>query len=106
MVMFAPRNHLRWRAETELARHGLALDVKVEVEGNEVMLDLVHRGLGYTLQPCCGVQERIRAGRLSGAPVEGMSVTWTLGVSQARPNAPAVRELERMVREAIDERVR
>lgn len=105
MVMFAPRNHLRWRAETELARRGLALDIAVEVEGNEVMLDLVHRGLGYTLQPFCGIQERLRTGRLSGAPVEDMSVTWTLGVSQARPNAPAVRELERMVREAVDERV-
>lgn len=104
MVMLDAQNHVRLKAENELAREGLTLNAALEVEGQPLALDLVRRGLGYTLLPYCAVQVEMAAGRLSGAPVKGLGLGWTFGVNRTRAGAPAVSALVDLVLEIIAER--
>jgi hypothetical protein len=56
------------------------------------------------ITPYCAVQAEIESGELSGAPIRGLSITWSIGVSRV-PHAPAVRELIALIPRAVDERV-
>ena len=76
-----------------------------EVEGEPLTLDLVKKGIGYTVTPFCAVQAEIKSGQLSGAPIRGLTITWALGVSRVRAHAPAVRELIALIQQAVDDRV-
>jgi DNA-binding transcriptional LysR family regulator len=105
MILVAPENWLRREIQRRLARHGLALRRRLEVEGQPLVLDLARRGAGCTVLPLCAIEADLVAGRLSGAPIDGLTITWTLGVNRMRAHDPAVRELVRMVHEAIDSRV-
>jgi hypothetical protein len=51
------------------------------------------------------VQKEIEAGKLSGAPIRDLTITWELGVNRVRAHAPAVQELIRLIHQAVDERV-
>lgn len=104
MVMLAPENHVRTKIESALARKGLALNAALEVEGQPLALDLVRRGLGYTVLPYCAVRVEMAAGHLSGAPIDGLGLGWTLGVNRARAGAPAVAALVDTMRELVAER--
>ncbi len=93
MIMLAPENHVRGKVETVLSRAGISFNAALEVEGQPLTFDLVRRGLGYTLLPYCAVRAEMAAGRMSGAPIAGLSLSWTLGVNRARAGAPAVSAL-------------
>jgi LysR family transcriptional regulator, nitrogen assimilation regulatory protein len=105
MILVAPENWLRREIQRRLARDGLAPRRRLEVEGQPLVLDLTRRGAGYTVLPWCAIAADLAAGRLSGAPIEGLTITWTLGVNRMRAHNPAVRELVRLIHEAIDTRV-
>jgi len=105
MIMLAPENHVRRKAEAVLSRAGLSFNAALEVEGQPLAFDLVRRGLGYTLLPYCAVRAEMAAGRMSGAPIAGLSLGWTLGVSRVRAGAPAVRALVDTVHELVAGRV-
>lgn len=105
MVMLARENHVRAKVEATLSRLGLHLDAALEVEGQPLALDLVRRGLGYTLLPRCAVQAEMAAGRLSGAPIAGLTLGWQLGVTRDRADAPAVRALVEVLGETAAERI-
>jgi LysR family nitrogen assimilation transcriptional regulator len=105
MIVMAPENWLRREIQRRLSRQDLALRRRLEVEGQPLVLDLARRGTGYTVLPFCAVEADLAAGRLSGAPIEGLTITWTLGVNRMRAHSPAVRELVRLIHEAIDRRV-
>lgn len=106
IILLAPRNMLRASIERELGRHELKLRNSLEVEGQPLVFDLIRRGLGYTVLPHCAVQAEMAAGHVSGAPVTGLTMSWTLAVSKLRADAPAVRELVRIIHEVKEERVR
>jgi DNA-binding transcriptional LysR family regulator len=105
MILVAPGNWLRREIQRTLARHDLGLRRSVEVEGQPLVLDLARRGAGHTVLPLCAIAAELAAGRLSGAPIEGLTITWTLGVNRMREHDPAVRELVRLIHEGIDSRI-
>ena len=104
MIMLAPQNHVRAKAQTVLSRAGLAFNAAMEVEGQPLAFDLVRRGLGYTLLPHCAVHAELSAGRMSGAPIDGLRLDWKLAVNRSRAGAPAVRALSETVRIRVAER--
>lgn len=104
MIMLAPENHVRSKIESVLSLVGLSFNPALEVEGQPLAFDLVRRGLGYTLLPFCAVRAEMAAGRMSGAPIAGLGLGWTLGVSRARAGAPAVSALIELIKEIIAER--
>jgi DNA-binding transcriptional LysR family regulator len=105
IILISRRNQLRIVIERALARHRRAFRPFLEVEGQPLTHDLVQRGIGYTISPYCAVQKEIEAGKLSGAPIRDLTITWELGVNRVRAHAPAVQELIRLIHQAVDERV-
>ncbi len=105
IILISRRNQLRIMVERALAREHCAFRPFLEVEGQPLTHDLVQRGIGYTIAPYCAVQKEIETGQLSGAPIRDLTITWELGVNRVRAHAPAVQELIRLIRQAVDERV-
>jgi LysR family transcriptional regulator, nitrogen assimilation regulatory protein len=105
MILVAPENWLRREIQRRLARDGLALRRRLEVEGQPLVLDLTRRGAGFTVLPLCAIAADLASGRLTGARIEGLTITWTLGVNRLRVHNPAVREPVRLIHEAIDSRI-
>jgi LysR family nitrogen assimilation transcriptional regulator len=105
MILLSPHNRLRLKISEELARHRLAFRANLEVEGQPLVLDLIKQGVGYTVLPFCAIQAEMAAGKISGAPIKGLAMTWTLGVNRLRAHVPAVREMIRMIHQAVDSRI-
>ena len=105
IILISKRNQLRLATEQAMAKHGLDFQPFLEVEGQPLTHDLVKNGVGYTITPYCAVQAEIEAGELSGAPIRGLSITWSIGVSRVRAHAPAVRELIAHIQQLVAERV-
>lgn len=105
MVMFGRRNKVRVALEQLLGRQSLSLTPALEVEGQPLALELVRQGLGYTVLPNCAAQAEIASGRLSGAPIAGLTIEWVLGVNRARAGAPAVAALTGLLRELVSAQI-
>lgn len=106
MILFGEQNFIRRRIEHLLDEQGLALSGSLEVDGQPLLLDLVRRGVGYTVLPYCALEAEMAAGRISGAPVSGLQFDWTLGVNAMRAHAPASRALVGMIEDAVRERIK
>ena len=105
IILISRKNQLRLAAEQAMARYGLDFRPFLEVEGEPLTLDLVKKGIGYTITPFCAIQAELKSGQLCGTPIRGLSITWALGVSRVRAHAPAVRELISLIQQAVDDRV-
>lgn len=105
IILVSKRNELRIVAEQAMAQYGLKFQPFLEVEGQPLTHDLVKKGIGYMITPYCAVESEIESGELRGAPIRGLSITWSLGVNRVRANAPAVRELIGLIKDAVNERV-
>jgi LysR family transcriptional regulator, nitrogen assimilation regulatory protein len=105
IILVSKRNQLRIVAEHAMAQYGLKFRPFLEVEGQPLTHDLVKKGIGYMITPYCAVESEIESGELRGAPIRGLSVTWSLGVNRVRAHAPAVRELVALIKDAVNERV-
>ncbi len=105
MIMFPANNKLRLAVEEALEDAGLSLQPKVEIEGRSLAHALVHKGLGYITLPYCAVEAEIAAGRMSGAPIEGITISWELGINRARAGFPAVKAVRDLIRAGVDEQV-
>jgi LysR family transcriptional regulator, nitrogen assimilation regulatory protein len=105
IILLSKRNQLYVAAKQAMARHNIDFRPFLEVEGDPLTVDLVKRGVGYTIRPYCAVQAEVEAGELSGAPIRELTITWALGVNRVRAHAPAVRELIALIQKAVDDRV-
>ena len=105
IILISRKNQLRLAAEQAMARYDLDFRPFLEVEGEPLTLDLVKKGIGYTITPYCAIQAELKSGQLSGAPIRGLTITWALGVNRVRAHAPAVRELISLIQQAVDDRV-
>ena len=95
LLTYRPPNYLRLLTEAALRKRSLAFNVAVEMETLPLMIELVERGVGYTLMPKSGIAPN---SRIAMAPLRGMAVTWTLAVNRERAQRPAVRALAEMIR--------
>lgn len=105
IILLSTRNQLHLATKQAMARHHLDFRPFMEVEGEPLTVDLVKRGIGYTIRPLCAVQAEVAAGELSAAPIRGLTITWALGVSRARAHAPAVREMMALIQRAVDKQI-
>jgi len=105
IILISRKNQLRLAAEQAMARYDLDFRPFLEVEGEPLTLDLVKKGIGYTITPFCAIQAELKSGQLCGAPIQGLTITWALGVNRVRAHAPAVRELISLIQQAVDDRV-
>jgi len=105
ILLLSKRNQLHLATQQAMARHGIDFRPFLEVEGEPLTVDLVRRGIGYTIRPFCAVHADVAAGDLSAAPIRDLTITWVLGVSRVRAHAPAVREMVALIRAAVDKQI-
>lgn len=101
LVGYGTPNNLQLRLTATMAKMGRSLRVVAEVHDLSLMLNLVSHGSGYCVLPMSALEQFARKGLISVAPLGNMAVVWTLAVSSARPYSPAIRALEKMVRDAF-----
>jgi LysR family nitrogen assimilation transcriptional regulator len=90
LILPGRSNFIRQSVDAYLKRNGQKLRRAADAETLPLCLALVKEGLGYTAMPYCALHENAAMEALSAAPVEGLYVTWSLNVSQARRHAAGV----------------
>ena len=53
-----------------------------------MMLELIQRGLGYTVLPLSAVEELLRLQSVRAARIRGVSISWTVVTSRQRERHP------------------
>ncbi len=69
MVLPGPRHGLRAIVEQAAFRAGIQLNTVIEVESLPLLLDFVHRGLGYTILSKEVCESRLKSGHLSATAI-------------------------------------
>ena len=96
-------------AEDQLACHGVALRIAVEIDAIEAIRRMVIAGLGSSILPVSSVKEDVEAGRMSAASVAGVELTRslvlvTMGEERSSPAVRAVSGLILAEMEALAQR--
>jgi LysR family nitrogen assimilation transcriptional regulator len=99
LVLFPRPSGSRMSYERAAAAAGLALTMAYEVDGQEVIKDLIARGLGFGLLPFSSIDRDVRQSRFAAVPVEELTLTRTLVGHADRPETPAVATLAEIVRD-------
>ena len=97
LILTTKPNSLRRMVDFELHRLGLRPDVRAEADMLPLLFDLVIHGHGYTVLPSCGVFPLIQSRRLSGSPLSGLRITWTIARPANRSLTIAGRKLADVV---------
>jgi LysR family nitrogen assimilation transcriptional regulator len=98
---------LRKRMEEISRREGISLNVTVEVDGLHTQLDLVMRGIGYTILPLVTVIEEVSDARLSASLITEPEIHRELVVATPvdRALTPAVNALIQLLKVRVEEMV-
>lgn len=99
-------NFIRQSVDSHLKRHGQRLRRAADAETLPLCLSLVREGLGFTAMPYCALHENPVMESLTAAPIEGLSVTWSLNVSQARRHTASVRQIASQLKRTMLDLVR
>lgn len=84
-------NLVRLSVDTYLKRHGQKFRRAADVETLQLCLDLVKDGLGHTVMPSCALHDLPYLDALRMAPIQGLSITWSMYVNHARRHTVGVR---------------
>jgi LysR family nitrogen assimilation transcriptional regulator len=93
LILTAYPNSLRTIVDNAAAKAGTVAQPSVEVDTSALMLDLVARGLGYAVLPCCAAHGNLAAAQFSAAPVRGLRIAWVIATSRERVSSVAASRL-------------
>lgn len=99
-------NFIRQSVDAYLKRHGQKFRRAADAETLPLCLALVKEGLGFTAMPYCALHDNPAMDALSAAPIEGLYVTWSINVNQARRHAASVRHTASRLRRMMLELAR
>lgn len=85
-------NAIRLSVDGYLKRHGQKYKRAADAETLALCLALVKEGLGFTVMPYCALQDAQLA-HLARAPIQDLSITWSLCVNSARRHNAGVRQV-------------
>ena len=91
LILTPAPNSLRRILDRALAGEGRACRPVVQAENVSLMIDLIDRGLGYTVLPYCAVDHLVRAGAVSTAKIKGLDISWVVATSGERRVSTASR---------------
>ena len=82
------------------ATAGLRPDVRLEIDSNEVLLDLVAEGTGYAVLPYSAARHECERGRVACMRIVAPPLRRTLliAAAEAHPPSPLTREVARLIR--------
>lgn len=96
----------RMSFERAAAVAGVRLNVAYEVDSQEVIKDLISRGLGFGLLPYSTIERDIAQKIFASIPVEGMTLSRTLVTRADHAATPAVATLAHVIRDEFAQLVR
>ena len=99
LILTSRPNAMRMIVERALAAGNHRVVPVLEANSARLLCEMVAGGLGFTVLPFSAVAESARAGRVSLAPIEGLSVTWTLVTSRDRGLSLAGHKLRELLAE-------
>ncbi|MES2878538.1 MAG: LysR family transcriptional regulator [Pseudomonadota bacterium] len=109
LVLPGKPNVARVQLEHALERKGMTFSIAVETDTLSLNLDLVSRGVGFTVVPACSLHGHGLGDTISWAPIKGQYVTWALCENEDRLHSTAMQEgrklAMRTVMEALEKEV-
>lgn len=99
-------NPFRKKIESFLAANGQRFRKVADAETLPLCFSLVKEGLGYTVMPYCAIYDQQDIDGLKIAPIEGLQVTWSLFVNQARRHQDGVRNTAMQLKKMVTDLVR
>jgi LysR family nitrogen assimilation transcriptional regulator len=103
LILPARPHGLRILIDAMLGEAGIAPRVDIEVEAMHSTLDLVEKGIGYTVLSYSTAHRRVQEGRMRAWRIvePGLTRELILATSSQRPTTPAMRSLVGMVRQQV-----
>ena len=77
-LLISRSNRVNSGIEKEAARRGLSLNVLMDLQALHLVVDLVCRGIGYTMVPYSAISREWEAGHVSSAPIIGFRTGWVV----------------------------
>lgn len=105
LILTGKPNAMRMIVENALAEIDRHADPVIETNSSRMLCELVAHGLGYTVLPFSAAGEAFRADRLTLAPLNGLSVTWTLVTAPERGLSVVGRKLRELITEVACARI-
>jgi LysR family nitrogen assimilation transcriptional regulator len=93
LVLTHSTNALRNVLENAFRQQGLAAKILVEANSTRIQTGLVAAGVGSTVLTYSALANDVSAGRITAAPIQDMSVTWTMVHSRDRALGAAAQKL-------------
>lgn len=91
-ILTSHPNSLRVMLETALNKHKLKTQPVMEADTADVMLDLIHHGVGYTVLPYSGAHDALPKRYVSASPVRGLRIDWVVARSRERTHTLAAQQ--------------
>jgi LysR family transcriptional regulator, nitrogen assimilation regulatory protein len=91
LILTSYPNSLRMLVDRALADQGLQVAPVAEADMVSLMLDLIRRGMGYTVLPYSAVDEPLRQRSVRAARIRGLSIAWVTAWSLERAHTLARR---------------
>jgi LysR family transcriptional regulator, nitrogen assimilation regulatory protein len=97
LILTSAPNGLRLRLDTALQKLKLKSQPIIETDTADVMLDLAHQGVGYTVLPYSAAHEALAARAVSLGPIKALRFEWTLARSRERLHTVAAQEAAKLM---------
>jgi LysR family transcriptional regulator, nitrogen assimilation regulatory protein len=105
LILTSHPNSLRVLVDRALTKIGHAALPIVEADSADMMLDLVHEGLGYTVLPFSGVQTALQKRYVSASPVQKLRIGWVIARSRERAQTLATQRAIELLDEICRKKV-
>jgi LysR family nitrogen assimilation transcriptional regulator len=99
LVLTQSTNAMRAVLDDAVRGQGLAFDTLLEANSSRIQTALVAAGMGCSVLTYSALANDVSAGRLTAAPIEGLSVTWALVHSRERALGLAAQKLVELLLE-------
>jgi LysR family nitrogen assimilation transcriptional regulator len=105
LIIPSPLHSVRQLIETDAARYGVGLDIRLEIDSVRSLLDLVERGVGYGVLSRNALLSRRGEHALRAAPIVMPQISTRLVVATPtqRPTSPITEKALEIVDELIAE---
>ncbi len=105
LILTSYPNSLRVLVDRQLAKMNIRVQPIAEFDSAYMMLELVNKGLGYTVLPLSGVQDATNASFVSAAPIKGLRIDWVVAQSRERTETIASQRACQLLRELCNAKV-
>ncbi|KQU91678.1 hypothetical protein ASC78_01770 [Variovorax sp. Root318D1] len=90
LILTGYPNSLRLIVDRALSASGLDVSPVMEADMVAMMLDLIRRGVGYTVLPYSAVNDQLLSRYITATPIRGLRIEWVIARSRERPRTPAI----------------